>query len=44
MPSPAYFVDNRKEEIIYEEEWTCSHIQKYRVLERDRNAIIEGVF
>ncbi len=34
VPSPAYFVDNSKEEIIMEEQWTCCHLQKYRVFER----------
>jgi len=44
VESPAYFVSNCKEEIIRKEKWVCSHLQKYRVLENDKDIIVEGVF
>jgi hypothetical protein len=44
LESPAYFVSNSKEEIIHEETWICSHLQKYKVFERNKNTIIEGIY
>ena len=42
--SPAFFVQNSVEAIVKEEQWVCSHAQKYTVLERNRDTLVEGVF
>ena len=44
VESPAFFILNQKEEKIKDEKWVCSYRQKYRVLENDKDVIIEGIF
>ena len=42
--SPAYFVENEKEEIVQDESWVCTHQQKYKELECDPYTIVESCY
>lgn len=44
VQAPAYFISNAKEAIVHEEKWVCSHLQKYAVLERSSETIVEGCY
>lgn len=42
--TPVYFINNETEEIVAEEKWECSHLNKYSFVGYDGNMIVDALF
>lgn len=40
VPTPVYYIDNQKEDIVAIDTWKCSHLHKYHLPGFDGNMLV----